>query len=77
MEIKCADTLLRLQGSTNGVIPDPKTGRPGIIPVSRSTWWEWVASGRAPQPVKIGRCTFWRESDIRAFVASAQAEANR
>lgn len=40
-----------------------------IVPVGRSTWWQWVASGKAPSPVKLGpRCTAWREQDIRKFV---------
>jgi prophage regulatory protein len=42
---------------------------PPIIPVSRSTWWAGVKSGRYPQPVKLGpRITAWRVSDIRALI---------
>lgn len=55
---------------------DPANGRPavpGLIPVSRSTWWAGVRAGRYPQPVKIGeRCTAWRAEDIRALIASAE-----
>ena len=41
----------------------------GLIPVSRSTWWEGVKSGRFPQPVKLGpRVTAWRAEDIAALV---------
>jgi len=65
------ETLLRLYGSP-GVIPDPKRKRPGIVQVSRSTWWAWVASKRAPQPVRIGRCTFWEASEVKAFVEAAR-----
>lgn len=37
-----------------------------VIPVCRSTWWEMVKDGRAPQPIKLGpRTTCWRESDIQ------------
>lgn len=37
----------------------------GPIPVSRSTWWAGVKSGRFPQPVKLGpRTTAWRVRDI-------------
>lgn len=71
-DTRSTDSLLRLQGAPIGVIPDPKRKRPGIVPVSRSTWWQWVAEGKAPPPVKIGRCTFWRERDVRAFVESAK-----
>ena len=42
---------------------------PAIIPVSKSTWWAGVKSGRYPQPVKLSeRCTAWRVEDIRALV---------
>lgn len=26
----------------------------GLLPIARSTWWAGVASGRYPQPVKLG-----------------------
>ena len=42
---------------------------PAIIPVSKSTWWAGVKSGRFPQPVKLGaRITAWRVEDIRALI---------
>jgi hypothetical protein len=40
-------------------------GPDGPIPVSRSTWWAGVKSGRFPAPVKLGpRTTAWRVEDI-------------
>jgi len=41
-----------------------------IIPVSKSTWWAGVRSGRFPQPVRtLGeRITAWRVEDIRALI---------
>lgn len=55
---------------------DPERGTPAIpslIPVSRSTWWEGVRTGRYPKPVKIGaRCTAWRVEDILALIKGAQ-----
>ena len=46
---------------------------PAVIPVSKSTWWEGVKSGRYPKPVKsLGlRITAWRVEDIRALIISA------
>ena len=42
------------------------------IPVSKSSWWTGVKSGKYPQPVKLGpRTTAWRVEDIRALIASA------
>ncbi|MEO1281972.1 MAG: AlpA family phage regulatory protein [Pseudomonadota bacterium] len=41
----------------------------GPIPVSKSTWWAGVKSGRFPQPVKLGpRTTAWRVEDIRRLI---------
>jgi predicted DNA-binding transcriptional regulator AlpA len=40
-----------------------------FIPVSRSTWWAGIKSGRYPAPVKISpRCTAWHVEDIRALI---------
>lgn len=40
-----------------------------IYPVSKSTWWSGVATGRYPQPVKLSeRTTAWRASDIQALI---------
>lgn len=40
----------------------------GPIPVSKSTWWAGVRSGRFPKPMKLGpRTTAWRAEDIRAL----------
>jgi prophage regulatory protein len=43
---------------------------PAIIPVSKSTWWQGVASGRYPKPVRtLGtRITAWKVEDIRALI---------
>lgn len=39
------------------------------FPVSRSTWWAGVKSGKFPQSVKIGpRTTAWRRSDIDSLI---------
>ena len=48
-----------------------------LYPVSKSTWWAGVRSGRYPQPVKLGtRATAWRAEDIRALIESvADAKA--
>ena len=54
------------------IIGNPAKGIPPLIPVKKSTWWAGVASGRFPQPVKLGpRVTAWRVEDLRTFIASA------
>ena len=45
----------------------------GPIPVSKSTWWEGVKTGRFPKPVKLGpRITAWKAEDIRRLVEEAK-----
>jgi len=42
---------------------------PALVPVSRSSWWAGVKSGRYPAAIKLGpRTTAWRVSDIRALI---------
>ena len=53
------------------IIGDPKANPPipALIPVSRSTWWSGVKSGRFPKPIKLGpRITVWRVEDIRELI---------
>lgn len=51
---------------------------PAIIPVSRSTWWAGVKSGRYPQPVRtLGlRITAWRVEDIRGLLDGDRSSAS-
>jgi len=60
--------LLQIIGNPKAVPPTP-----AVIPVSKSTWWEGVRTGRYPQPVRtLGtRITAWRVQDIRALIAEA------
>jgi len=40
----------------------------GPIPVSKSTWWAGVKTGRFPKPQKLGpRTTVWLAKDVRAL----------
>lgn len=54
-----------------------RNGRPAIpalIPVSRSTWWAGVKSGRYPQPVRtLGRnITVWRVEEIMELIRTTE-----
>ena len=48
-----------------------------VIPVSKSTWYSGVASGRYPQPTRAlgARITAWRAEDIRALIEAAAPKA--
>jgi predicted DNA-binding transcriptional regulator AlpA len=40
-----------------------------FVPVSRSSWWQGVKSGRYPKPFKLSeRTTVWKSQDIRALI---------
>jgi predicted DNA-binding transcriptional regulator AlpA len=55
------------------IIGNPKADPPipAVIPVSKSTWWNGVKTGRFPKPVKLTpRTTAWRVEDIRALIDS-------
>jgi len=42
-----------------------------VYPVSKSLWWQGIAEGRYPAPVKLSaRCSAWRVEDIRALIAA-------
>jgi predicted DNA-binding transcriptional regulator AlpA len=48
-----------------------------IIPMAKSTFWQRVKEGELPQPVKIKTSTFWKHSDLMAYIANMpQAKPN-
>jgi predicted DNA-binding transcriptional regulator AlpA len=56
--------------------PNANPPIPALIPVSKSTWWEGVKSGRYPAPVKLSpRITAWRVEDIRALIEALFQDA--
>lgn len=69
METKAAATRAYLRVSD--ITRNRRTGVPGLLPVTTSTWWAWVKAGKAPAPIKLSRgCTVWRESDVLEFAES-------
>ena len=43
-----------------------------VYPVSKTTWWQGVRSGRFPAGVKLSEnTTAWRVEDIRLLIQSA------
>ncbi len=40
-----------------------------LLPISKSSWWAGVRTGKFPAPVKLGpRTTAWRSSDIAELI---------
>ena len=67
--------LLRLKQ----IIGDPKSSPPleAIIPISKSSWWAGVKTGRFPQAIKLGdNTTVWREDEVRELVDTLSKERN-
>jgi predicted DNA-binding transcriptional regulator AlpA len=53
------------------IIGDPNSNPPipAVYPVSRSTWWAGVKTGKFPPSIKLGvRTTAWRVEDIQALI---------
>lgn len=45
-------------------------GEPSLLPISASSWWAGVRSGRYPSPVKLGPgITCWKNSDLNRLLA--------
>lgn len=51
---------------------------PALIPVSKTTWWEGVRTGRFPAPVRgLGqRITAWRSEEIFALIDRPESRGN-
>ncbi|WP_168792301.1 helix-turn-helix transcriptional regulator [Paraburkholderia aromaticivorans] len=60
------------------IIGDPLANPPipALIPVSKSTWWEGVRTGRYPPSVKTlgARITVWRVEAIRQLIQEAAGD---
>lgn len=53
------------------IVGNKKTNTPALIPVSKTSWWNGVKSGKYPKPVKLGeRTTAWRLEDIMSLIES-------
>jgi len=55
------------------IIGNPKAGIPALIPISKSSWWNGIKSGRYPAGRKLSaRTTVWAVEDIRALIESVR-----
>lgn len=52
--------------------PSPRHRRPAIpalLPISQTTFYDWVKKGIFPQPIRLSRSVvIWRVKDVRAFL---------
>ena len=45
-----AGALLRV----GAICRDTKTGKPGLLPINRGTWYKWLKAGRVPPGRQLG-----------------------
>lgn len=48
----------------------PAAAAAAVVGVSRRSWWRFVSEGRAPQPIRLGRCVRWRLAELRDWIRS-------
>lgn len=49
-----------------------------VFPVSPTTWWRGVKSGKFPKPIKLTeRTTAWDVSEIRALLEKSSESSER
>lgn len=65
-----ATGFLRLSDIIGKPATTDDPGKPALIPVSASTWWAGVKSGRYPKPTRaLGtRITAWSVESIRELI---------
>ena len=65
--------LNQSQPSDTGFLRVPQILK--LIPIGRSTWWRWVAEGKAPKGIKLGaKTTAWKAEDIHALIEELAKE---
>lgn len=55
---------------------DPKTGRPGLLPINRGTWYKWLKQGKVQPGRRLGQNTVaWPVEVVLALGNGTQAGA--
>lgn len=45
------------------------------VQTGRTMWLDMVKAGKAPQPIRIGRATFWQASALQSWIADRVRES--
>lgn len=48
-----------------------------VVGVKATAWFSGIKEGRYPKPIKLGRASAWRMSEIRALVGSPRAKQSQ
>lgn len=63
------EAFLRL----DSIVSTPE--KPGRYPIGSTTWWRWVRTNKAPQPIRLSPgITAWRVGDLRAWERQQAAQ---
>lgn len=54
---------------------DAKTGRAGLLPINRSTWYKWLKAGRVPQGQRLGENTTAWPVEVVLSIGAPYSEA--
>lgn len=61
-------SLVRVSDICRGAAKDGQPGRPGLLPINRSTWYKWLKEGRVPPGQHLGPNTVaWPIEVVRAI----------
>lgn len=48
-----------------------------MLKMNRSTVYRQIQEGKFPAPIKIGKCSRWRYSEIASFLDEKQQQTNK
>lgn len=55
----------------------PAEGVAVLLSVGRAHVWKLLASGRLPEPLKLGRATRWRRDELLAWIEAGAPTRDR
>lgn len=68
-----AGSLVRASEICRGTPKDGQPGRPGLLPITRSTWYKWLKDGRVPPGQQLGPNTVAWPIEVVRSLGRAQA----
>lgn len=57
------------------IIGNPSKNLPGLLPVSRTVFFDKIRDGSWPRPIKRGRSSLWRTQDIKNLLIELSQSA--
>jgi len=60
---------------TKQIIGDRQNHVPGVLPISPSTWYEGIKTGKYPRGIKHGARTLWPVEQIRELLNDINSQS--